>query len=68
MKPKRSKKNQSAGTGSENGQLVDVFEGVKHGEVKEIAEGLWVVNTGIVLDPPEPIKKPGKTKPKKKSA
>ena len=66
MKPKRSKKNQSNGTRSEFGNLVDVFDGVKQGEIKEIAEGVWVVNTGVILDPPEPIKKPGNGKSKKK--
>jgi hypothetical protein len=67
MKPKQSKKDQSIGAGNEFGQLVDVFDGIKHGEMKEIAEGMWVVNTGVVLDPPEPIKKPLKNKaPKSK--
>ncbi len=66
MKPKRSKKNQSADSRSEFGQLVDVFDGVKQGETKEIAEGVWVVNTGVILDPPEPIKKSGNGKLKKK--
>jgi hypothetical protein len=66
MKPKRSKKMQPPTL--LDGNWIDVDDLVKPGEIKEIAPGLWVNNTGVVLDPPEPIKKQGKTKPKKKSA
>lgn len=62
-KPKRSKKAQPL-----DGTWVDIDELVKPGEIKEIWPGIYVNNTGVILDPPEPIKKPRRTKPKKKSA
>jgi hypothetical protein len=66
MKPKRSKKAQTSKFPGEN--WIDTDDLVKPGEIKEIAPGVWVNNTGVALDPPEPIKKPAKAKPKKKSA
>ena len=64
MKPKQSKKMRVA-TSLVDG-WIDVDELVKPGEIKEIAPGLWVNNTMVVLDPPEPIKKASKSRPKKK--
>jgi hypothetical protein len=65
MKPKRSKKERPATL--LEGNWIDVEDLVKPGETKEIAEGMWVVNTTFeILDPPEPIKKSGKPKPRKK--
>lgn len=63
MKPKRSKKSQNATT--IEGNWIDADDLVKPGEIKEIAPNFWVVNTGVVLDPPEPIKKAAKGKPRK---
>lgn len=60
MKPKRSKKSQHATT--IEGNWIDADELVKQGEIKEIAPNFWMVNTGVILDPPEPIKK-GRPKP-----
>jgi hypothetical protein len=51
------------------GNWIDTDDLVKDGESKEIWEGVWVSRAPwVVLDPPEPIKKPGKSKAKKKSA
>ena len=66
MKPKQSRK--SPATTLLEGNWVDVDKLVKPGEIKEIAPGVMVNNTGVILDPPEPIKKPRKSKPKRKSA
>jgi hypothetical protein len=59
MKPKRPKtmKNADFPDG-----WIDTDELVKVGDIKEIFPGVYVNNTDKVLDPPEPIKKPGKTK------
>jgi hypothetical protein len=43
----------------------EVARGMKPGEVKEIAENVYVIPM-FVLDPPEPIKKPAKRKSAKK--
>ena len=48
------------------GNWIDTETLCKPGEMKEIEPNVWVVRTGVVLDPPEPIKKPGKGKPRKK--
>ena len=66
MKPKRTKETGIRKPSKEN--WVDVDDLVGPGEVKEIAPCLWVVNNGVVLDPPEPIKRPRKSRPRKKSA
>jgi hypothetical protein len=64
MKPKRSKNMKNAGFAE---GWIDTDDLVKPGEIKEIFPGVYVNNTGKVLDPPEPIKKPGKTRsPKSK--
>jgi hypothetical protein len=65
MKPKRSKKELPATV--LEGTWIDVDDLVKPGEMKEIAKDMWVVNTTlVVLDPPEPIKKPARRKSRKK--
>lgn len=47
----------------------DIFDGINPGEMKVFADGSVAINPHWeILDPPEPIKRPGKTKPKKKSA
>jgi hypothetical protein len=66
MKPKRTKKTQA--TTVLEGNWIDVEDLVKPGKTKEVWPGVYVSRAGVVLDPPEPIKKPGKGKPKKKSA
>lgn len=66
MKSKRPKKAQKAGRPAEN--WIDVDDLVGPGEVKEIMPGVWVNNTCVVLDPPEPIKKAGRAKPKRKKS
>jgi hypothetical protein len=48
------------------GKFHDIFDEVEPGQAKEVEPGTWVIRTGVVLDPPEPIKKPAKRKPKKK--
>jgi hypothetical protein len=63
----KSKRSQNAKTPNFPGRnWIDVDDLVEPGEIKEVAPGVWVNNTAVVLDPPEPIKKPGKTKSKKK--
>jgi hypothetical protein len=66
MKPKRTTK--ASPSTSIPGTWIDTDDLVKEGESKEIAEGVWVSRpTLVVLDPPEPIKKPAKRKsPKRK--
>lgn len=64
MKPKRSKK---GATNVPTETWIDVDDLVKPGEIKEIFPGVYVNNTMVALDPPEPIKKPAKSKAKKKS-
>lgn len=63
MKQKRSKSSREP---AEN--WVDVDDLVGPGEIKEIMPGVWVNNTGEVLDPPQPIKKAAKAKPKRKKS
>ena len=66
MKRKGSKKPRPRQAPAE--KWIDVDDLVKPGEIKEIFPALLVVNTMVILDPPEPIKKPRSNKPKKKSA
>jgi hypothetical protein len=68
MKSKKPKKR--GPSASLNGRVNEEgwAHGVKPGEMKEIAKNLWVVNTMVVLDPPEPIKKRAEPKPRKKTA
>ena len=62
MKRKRSGKAKQ--TTVLEGNWIDTDDLVKDGESKEIWEGVWVSRTpGVILDPPEPIKKNGKPKP-----
>jgi hypothetical protein len=65
MKPKRSRK--SPQTTTIEGNWINTDDLVKDGESKEIAPGVWVIRAPWeILDPPEPIKKPGKPRSKKK--
>jgi hypothetical protein len=65
MKPKRSRKSQN--TTTIEGNWIDMNDLVNEGESKEIAEGVWVSRpTLVILDPPEPIKKPAKRKSQKR--
>jgi hypothetical protein len=64
MKPKRSKQMQTHKF--PDGNWIDVDDLVKPGEIKEIMPGVWVNNTGVVLDPPEPIRRPAKGKSQKR--
>ena len=67
MNSKRSKRKADDGCETPTGKWVDVGEGIKPGETKEIAPNFWATNVIMVaLDPPEPIKKRGKSKTKKK--
>ncbi len=66
MKPRRTKQTSPVST-RKGSKWRDVFEGVKPGEAKEIDKNTWAINPiWIALDPPEPIKKPRKSKSRKK--
>ncbi len=67
MKPRRSRKQNSPGSGRKDGKLRDVCDGLQPGEAKEIDKNMWAINPiWIALDPPEPIKKSAKSKSRKK--
>jgi hypothetical protein len=66
MNPKRPKKPRTPTAPKEN--WIDVDELVGPGEIKEIMPGVYVNNTCVVLDPPDPIKKAGKAKPKRRKS
>lgn len=65
MKPSRSRKSKK--TTAIEGNWIDTDDLVKDGESKEIAAGVWAAKgSWVILDPPEPIKKTARRKPKKK--
>jgi hypothetical protein len=63
MKPRPPKKPRSFTLA---GKFHDIFDEVEPGQAKEVDPGTWVIRTGVILEPPEPIKKPRQGKQKKK--